>query len=117
VFTRRRLAIVKGADPRHRARRLRIYGVIVFVVGVAGAGVTYWRGTHRAEPSLEELLPGSTAARSRQTGLLYGRGVQSRWEVYQELRRPGAEAFIIAAAGAAGAALCFRMARLGPVDE
>lgn len=72
----------------------------------------YWTGTHRTEPTIEELLPGLRAARARQTGLLYGHAVLSLWEVWQDLKEPAGEATVVAASGALGAALCFRVAWL-----
>lgn len=108
----KRLALVKRYDPRRAARRLRAIGLQVLVAGVAAAGVIYWLETSRAEPTIEDLLPGTTAANSRQVGLLYGHGVQSLWEVYQELKRPAGQAAMVAALSAVIAAGCFRVAWL-----
>ena len=99
-------------DPRRAARRLRGIGAAVLLAGAIGAGAAYWIGTHRSDPSLEELLPGSTAARARQMGLLYGPAVESMWELYQDMKEPAGQAVTIAALSAIAAAGCFRAAWL-----
>lgn len=108
----KRLVLVRRPDPRRVPRRLRMMGVVLLVAGVGAAGLVYWIETYRAEPSIEELLPGTTAANSRQVGLLYGHGVQSLWEVYQDLKQPGGQALMVAAVAGLAAAGCFRVAWL-----
>jgi hypothetical protein len=109
---RRRLALVARRDPRAAARRLRTIGVLVLVAGAVAAGLIYWLRTYHAEPTIEDLIPGTTAANSRQVGLLYGHAVQSLWEIYQELKQPAAQAVIVAALSGLIAAGCFRAAWL-----
>src|SRR5262245_3556007 len=107
---RTNIAIVPRYDPRRTARRLRAIGVGVFAAGILAAGLTYWLETRYAQPSIEDLLPGSRAAAARQNGLLYGRGIESLLEVYHDLKEPGGQALLIALGSVAGAAICFRAA-------
>jgi hypothetical protein len=84
----------------------------VLVAGVAASGLVYWLETRSAEPTIEELLPGTAAANARQVGLLYGHGVQSLWEVYQEMKQPAGQAVMVAAISGLATAGCFRAAWL-----
>ena len=104
--------MVPRLDPRRYARRLRRIGTLVLLLGMLCAAGLYWLETSHAAPGIEELLPGSRAAAARQTGLLYGPGVQSLWEIYQELKQPAGQAFLIATTALVVAALCFRAAWL-----
>ena len=108
--TRTRIAIVPRHDPRRAARRLRAIGIAVFAVGICAAGLTYWLETRNASPSIEDLLPGSRAAAARQNGLLYGRGVESLLEIYQDLKEPGGQALLIVLGSVAATGICFRAA-------
>jgi len=87
-------------------------GAACLAAGTAAAGLLYWFETSHAGPSLEDLLPGTTAANTRQVGLLYGPAVASLWEIYQELKQPGGQACLVAAFAAVTAAGCFRAAWL-----
>ena len=57
---------------RKQAARLRIAGVLILVFAIVVAGIWYWMETRSATPTLEELMPGSNAARARQVGILIG---------------------------------------------
>ena len=69
---------------------------MVLLLGLAGAGTVYWRGTHSGEPTEDELMPGNARAETHQMGLLYGNmGVLvSQWS--DDLKQPGTQAAIIA---------------------
>ena len=107
----KRLALV-APHPRRVARRLRTVGVLAIAAGVVAAGGMYWFETYRAGPTIEDLLPGTRAANARQIGLLYGHGVESLWEVYQELKEPAGQAMTVIAISGLVAAGCFRAAWL-----
>ena len=90
---------------------------MVLLLGLAGAGTVYWRGTHTGEPTEAELMPGNARAESHQMGLLYGNmGVLvSQWS--DDLKQPGTQAAIIAGGSLLIAAGCFYFARLSDVDD
>jgi hypothetical protein len=89
---------------RHR-RRVRSIAIAIVAGGLAAAAYAYWSGV-RAQPSLEELLPGSERLTKRQVGMLYGHGGQIVYDWIQDARRPGTVAALIVI-GAALAAFVF----------
>jgi hypothetical protein len=100
-----------GAD-RRRAVRLRIAGAALLAAALLIAGVRYTIQIRSAEPTLEELIPGSTAARERQVGILIGPFGVSLIEAWEYLQRPGIQALVTVGAGAIAAIGCFRLATL-----
>ncbi|HUA67289.1 MAG TPA: hypothetical protein VMA13_01965 [Candidatus Saccharimonadales bacterium] len=107
-----------GAKPPCKQRNwLRLIGVAVFALGLAGAGVVYWAGTHSKEPTEDELLPENAKAESQQMGVLYGKmGILiSQWS--EDLKQPGTQAFLIATGSILIAAGCFYFARLSDGTE
>jgi len=109
---RRRLALVKRPDRHRITRRLRAIGVLLFTAGVVVAGRLYWLGRHRTGPTIEELIPGVTAANARQMRLLYGNAVQLLYERYLEWSGPAGQAVLVVAVSALAAVCCFRLAWL-----
>ena len=101
-----------GQRDTQRAARLRIVGMLILVFAIVGAGVLYWIETRSATLTLEELSPGSTAARERQVGILIGSLGVYLLEGWAYLRRPGTEAIIIVVAAALAALACFYVAAL-----
>ncbi len=104
---------------RRRAVGLRIAGAALLVVALVVAGARYTIQTRSAEPTLEELIPGSNAARERQVGILIGPFGVSLIEAWEYLQRPGIEAMLTVGAGAIVAIGCFRLATLlerAPLD-
>jgi hypothetical protein len=107
-----------GSNPSHKQhKRLKTAGIIVLVLGLTGAGVVYWMGTHSSALTEDELMPGNARAESRQMGLLYGRmGILiSQWS--DDLKQPGTQAVIIAVVSILIAAGCFYFARLTDDDS
>ena len=104
--------IIGPVPSRQPGKRLRLIGVIVLLLGLAGAATVYWRGTHSGEPTEDELLPGNARAETHQMGLLYGKmGVMiSQWS--DDLKQPGTQAVLIAGGSILIAAGCFYFARL-----
>ena len=86
--------------------------MLILVFGIAGAGLLYWMKIRYATPTLEELIPGSNAARARQVGIVIGTFGVSLLEGWEYLKRPGTEAILIVAVAALGALGCFRVATL-----
>jgi hypothetical protein len=97
---------------RQRAARLRIAGALILGLGIVGACVLYWIEIRSATPTLEELIPGSTAARERQVGILIGSLGVYLLEGWEYLQRPATEAIIIVGAAALVALGCFHVAAL-----
>jgi hypothetical protein len=92
--------------------RLRVIGILVLVVGVAGAGLFYWIDARAAAPTMDDLMPGYSQARSRQIGIMMGDLGVTLMELLEALKDPRTQATIIAAASALAALACFRVARL-----
>jgi hypothetical protein len=82
---------------------------LILVFGLVTAGYVYWIGTHRTEPTLEELLPGSARLTQRQVGVLYGHSGQIVYEWLEDAKRPGAKATMIVIAAAILAYVYARM--------
>jgi flagellar basal body-associated protein FliL len=106
-----------AASPRKPSKWLRLIGVIVLSLGLAGAGTVYWRGTHSAEPTEDELLPGNARAESRQMGVLFGKMGILTQELSDDLKQPGTQVILIAGVSILIAAGCFYFARLSDDDE
>jgi hypothetical protein len=83
-----------------------VLAILVYRVAVA----TY-------EPTLEELLPDSSAVIERQRGILFGRtgAVLFRW--WEAAQRPAGLAILVIAAGVIGAAVFYQAAHRIEIDE
>jgi hypothetical protein len=92
------------------SRRLRIVGMLVLVIGVAGAGLFYWMETRSAGPSMDELFPGYSRNRARQVGILMGSMTVTLLGLVDSLKDPGTASLIIAAVSACVALIFFRLA-------
>ncbi len=97
---------------RRRAARLRVAGALLLAVALLVAAVRYAVQMRMAEPTLEELIPGSNAARARQVGILIGSFGVSLIEAWDYLQRPGIQAIVTVGAGAIVAIGCFHLATL-----
>lgn len=93
-------------------RRLRRAGTIILLVGLLSAGGLYWLETRNPGPSLDDLMPGYSAAASRQMGIMYGQAGILMFELRQQLERPAVQAGLIVAVSALLALGCFRVASL-----
>jgi hypothetical protein len=94
------------------ARRLRIAGAVVLAAGLAGAPLFYWAETRSRAQTIDELLPGYSQARARQTGILMGSFVATLLGFADALKDPETQAIIIAVVSAIVALVCFRVAKL-----
>jgi hypothetical protein len=97
---------------RVRRGRLQKVGSVLFGVGLALAGLTYWIETQWMDPSAEELLPSVAAANRRQMGILYGNSGATIFGWLEALKRPDVTAALIVLAFTLAAAVCFHVARL-----
>jgi hypothetical protein len=103
------------SDPSARspaANRLRFIGAGVLVLGLTAAYVFYRIRSQSLEPTLDDLLPGYSERRARQTGILMGSFVVSLLEGADRLKEPATQAWIIAGASVLVALCCFRIAWL-----
>jgi hypothetical protein len=101
-----------GRDSSGRERaRLRRVGVIVLLVGIGTACIVYWMGTRSADLTDNPALAGYSRSQSRQMGLLYGKMGLFIDDLWDELKRPGTQAILIAATSALVASGCFYLAR------
>ncbi len=92
-------------------------GVIVLVLGLAGAGVVYWFGTRSSDVSDDPSMQGYNKAQTRQMGLLYGKQGLLIDEWWNDLKQPGTQAALIAVVSALIAAGCFYFSRLLDIDD
>jgi hypothetical protein len=92
-------------------------GVIVLVAGIIGAGVVYWLGTRETDVSGDLSMVGFDKAEQRQMGVLYGKQGELIEDWTNDLKQPGTQALIIAAAAVLIASTCFYFARLSALDE
>jgi hypothetical protein len=105
------------SSARRQARRLWFIGIIVLLLGMSSAGVVYWIGTRAADLSDDPSMAGFDKAQSRQMGILYGKQGELIQDLSDDLKQPGTQAFIIAAASVAVACGCFYFARLLENDD
>jgi hypothetical protein len=102
-------------DPRARstpANRLRFIGSGVLVLGLTAAYVFYRARSQSLAPTMDDLLPGYSERRARQTGILMGGFVVSLLQGADRLKEPATQALIIAGASVLVAMCCFRVAWL-----
>jgi hypothetical protein len=102
---------------KQHAARLRTAGVLILLLGVASAGARYWIGLRSAEPTLEDLAPGSTAAKEREVAILIGGFGVNLLQGWAYLQRPDAQAIILVVVSGVTAYVCFRIAALLAQDR
>jgi hypothetical protein len=100
-----------------RARKLRITGVIVLVLGIAGAGIVYGLETRSADSSDDLSMVGYDKPEERQMKILYGKQGELIEDWSDDLKQPGTQAIIIIIATTMVAGGCFYFARLLDCDE
>jgi hypothetical protein len=105
------------SSSRRRARRLRMIGFIVLVLGIGGAGILYWLRTRSPDFSDDLSMVGYNRAETRQMGQLYGKSGLLIEEWSEDLKQPGTQAIIIVVVSTLIAAGCFYFARLLDDDD
>jgi hypothetical protein len=101
---------------KQRARRLRLIGVVVLLLGIVTAGVVYWLGTRSLDPSDDLSMAGYDKPVERQMGILYGKQGELIEDFTNDLKQPGTQAVIIVVTAALVAGCCFYFARLLDYD-
>jgi hypothetical protein len=102
---------------KQRARRLRMIGVIVLVLGIAGAGILYWLRTRSPDLSDDLSMQGFNRAEQRQMGQIYGKSGLLIDEWVDDLKQPGTQAIVMAGFSVVVFAGCFYFARLLDYDD
>jgi hypothetical protein len=105
------------SSSKQRARKLRIIGVIVLMLGIAGAGAVYWIGTRSPDFSDDLSMVGYDKPKERQMEMLYGKSGELIEDWSDDLKQPGTQAIIIVVAAALVAGGCFYFARLSDYDD
>ncbi len=104
------------SSSKRRARKLRITGVILLALGIAGAGIIYWLGMREPDVSGDLSMVGFNRAETRQMERLYGKQGELIEEWSDDLKQPGTQAAIIAIFSGIVASACFYFARLCDED-
>jgi hypothetical protein len=99
-----------------RARRLRLVGGLICVVGLMSAAIVYWRGTHAEDLSADPSMIGFDRASRRQVGVLYGKVGEMVEDLSDDLKQPRTQAIIIALLSGIIGAGCFYFAGLFEQD-
>lgn len=94
------------------AKKLKLTGVIVLLLGLAGAGAVYWLGTRSADLSADPAMAGFDRANTRQMEMLYGKQGELIENWSNDLKQPGTQAILIAVFSIIVAGGCFYFARL-----
>jgi flagellar basal body-associated protein FliL len=102
---------------KQRARKLRIIGVAVLVLGIAGAGIVYWLGTRSPDGSDDLSMAGYNKPAERQMEILYGKQGELIEDWSNDLKQPSTQTVIIIVAAVLIAGGCFYFARLLDADD
>ena len=107
------------STPSTPANRLRFVGSGVLVLGLTAAYLFYRARSRSLGPTMDDLLPGYSERRARQTGILMGGFVVYLLQAADKLNEPATQALIIAGVSVLVALCCFRVAWLmdRPADD
>ena len=94
------------------ANRLRFIASGVLVLGLTAAYVLYRVRSQSAGPTMDDLMPGYSDRRARQTGILMGGLVVELLQDAEKLKEPFTQAVLIAVVSVLVAVMCFRVAWL-----
>jgi hypothetical protein len=100
-----------------QSQRIRAIGIVVLLLGVAGACLYYWIQVRSADLTIEDLSPEYARAQQREIGIMMGHFGVMMFGWAQALAYPGTKAIGIAGGSAIAALGCFRVARLMDEDE
>ncbi len=104
----------------HQQRRvtlLRRAGACVLTGCICLAMFVYRVGVATHEPTIEELLPGTTRIVERERGILFGRMSIEMFRWFEALQQPAGQAGLLVLVGVIGAVACYQVAHRIEVDE
>jgi hypothetical protein len=104
-------------NDNRRAKKLKIIGIIVLVLGISGAGIVYWLGTRSDGLSDDISMLGYDKPRNLQMERMYGKWGDLTNDVLDDLKQPGTQAFIIVATAGLVAWGCFYVAGRINIDD
>jgi hypothetical protein len=104
------------ASTRRRARRFRITGAVILLLGIISAGVVYWLGTPSPDLSDDLSMAGYNKPAKRQLGILYGKQGELIEDFTNDLKQPGTQTIIIVVTAALVSGCCFYFGRLLDYD-
>jgi hypothetical protein len=111
-MTANKNASIPVSSARRRARWLRLTGVVALALGIFGADLVYWLGTHSAKADDPLPVMGEDKVVTRRAEMLFGHQTVLLDEWGQALKQPGTQAVIIVVTTALVAGGCFYFARL-----
>jgi hypothetical protein len=98
------------SSARRRAR-LRTIGILVLLLGLAGAGTVYWTGAPPADLSADPSTARAYKTAERTIEINSGKLGVLLNDLTEDLKRPGTQALIILAVSILVASGCFYFAR------
>ncbi len=105
--------ITPGPDSSGQRRaRLRTAGVLVLLLGLAGAGLVYWTGAPAADLSADPSTARAYKTAERTIEINSGKLGVLMNDLTEDLKRPATQALILAAVSILVASGCFYFARL-----
>ncbi len=110
MFPRWAANLVARLTSSKKSEQFRAIGTLILVCGVAGACVYYFVNARAAGPSMDDLLPGYTRARTREVGIMMGQFGVIMTDWTDALAQPGMQAVLIAGVCALIALYFFRAA-------
>ena len=94
---------------KRRGARIRVIGLLVWMLGLAAAGALYWYRTSGAADN--PLLTGYDRPQMHQMGVLYGKMGLMIQDLSEDFKRPGTQAVLLAGASTLFGLSCFYLAR------
>jgi len=109
--------VIQSLSQQQYARRFKLAGWGVLLLGILIAIIVYWIGTRSPDLTDDPSMAGYFKAESRQMGMLYGKEGILIEDLRNDLRKPEVQAFLIVAGSVIIAAGCFLFARFPKIDE
>ncbi|HLX71055.1 MAG TPA: hypothetical protein VKV04_15625 [Verrucomicrobiae bacterium] len=97
--------------------RLRKIGLVILLLGLAGAGLLYWIRNRPEDPALAEYRQSEERNASYQMEKLYGTSGDVTHKLLDAMKRPGNQALAIIALTTLVSGTCFYLGRSFPDDH
>jgi hypothetical protein len=104
-------ACTSGISFKRYGRRLRIVGIVILLLGGAGAGWVYWLGAKSAALMNDPEMLGFNRAKHWQMGVMFGGMGNLMDDLAEDLKQPATQAILIVVVSVIIAAVCFLFAR------